>query len=92
MQAAADAAAYERQQAAAAAAYERQQGSSYERQASGAGSYEAAAAAAAVASARQRSSKNVLYAVMALIPELADDDLAIVRGEIEQRLAPQRYR
>lgn len=33
-----------------------------------------------------RSSKNILYAVMALLGELDDDDLVYVRREIEQRL------
>ncbi|EFJ46477.1 hypothetical protein VOLCADRAFT_105471 [Volvox carteri f. nagariensis] len=34
-----------------------------------------------------RSSKNILYAVMALLGELDDDDLVYVRREIEQRLS-----
>ncbi len=33
-----------------------------------------------------RRRKNVLYAVMALVPELDEDDLVYVKREIEQRL------
>lgn len=85
-QAAADAqVAYDRQVAA-----ERQYAAGRQQQATAAAYNEAAAAATAQ---RARSSKNVLYAVMALIPELADEDFGIVRGEIEQRLSQsQRYR
>ena len=34
----------------------------------------------------QQRKKNILYAVMALLPELDVDDLNYVRREIEQRL------
>ncbi|KAG2429990.1 hypothetical protein HYH02_013940 [Chlamydomonas schloesseri] len=53
-----------------------------------AGGYAAARAAAAAGGGGGggRSTKNILYAVMALLGELEDEDLVYVRREIEQRL------
>lgn len=53
-----------------------------------AGGYAAARAAAAAGGGGGggRSTKNILYAVMALLGELEDEDLVYVRREIEQRI------
>lgn len=38
----------------------------------------------------RRSTKNILYAVMALVSELDDEDLILIKREIESRLAGNR--
>ena len=35
----------------------------------------------------RRTGKNILYAVMALLPEMDDDDLVLVKRDIDARLA-----
>ena len=57
-----------------------------ERGASSAGTSEAARGEALREAAR-RSSSNILYAVMALLPELDEDGLRIVLKDVEQKLA-----